>query len=245
MQKLKLKLPIKSHFGEWAKETPWPPLFCLGMLSCLCLVGWSSTMQVKLCIGKTRELSHSNASMAWVPWWLCRSIPHQSRWWFIIKELDMEGCTPISCLSGLATTFQFCEQLWWSSSLVSTGIYGLMSIPPLDAHELTGHSVQEDIHTCYTLLEIFTHPQWTLHSFPFIHPREVFLAWHWVITRPLSSFGVVLLSLPLGLGLTGEGLVHPSHTWQTPPHKGMPAYDVTRRCQLQCRTLGFPCWSFT
>ena len=72
----------------------------------------------------------------------------------------MEGCTPISYLSGLATTFQFCEQLWCSSSLVSAGIYGVMSIPPPDAHKLTGHSVQEDIHAHYTLLEIFTHPQW-------------------------------------------------------------------------------------
>ena len=34
------------------------------------------------------------------------------------------------------------------------------------------------------------------HSFPLIHPREVFLAWCWVIIRPLSSHGIVSLSLP-------------------------------------------------
>ena len=49
----------ESQFGEWGKGTPWPPI-CLGMSMSLCLFGWSSTMQVKLCIGETRELSHSN-----------------------------------------------------------------------------------------------------------------------------------------------------------------------------------------
>ena len=67
------------------------------------------------------------------------------------------------------------------------------------------------------------------HSFSFIHPRGVFLAWHWVITRPLSSCGIVLLSLPLGVGLTGVGLVHLSHTWQIPTCKGMTASNTIRR----------------
>ena len=44
------------------------------------------------------------------------------------------------------------------------------------------------------------------HSFPLIHPMEVFLAWCWVIARP--SCGIVLLSLPLGVGWSGSGLVH-------------------------------------
>ena len=137
------------------------PLFCLGMPLYLHLVGWSSSMQMKVCIGETRELSHSNVSSSWGPSRLSRSIPDQSRWQSIIKELDMVGCTPISYPSGPATTFQFCEQSWLSSSLLSTGIYGLTSVPPPDTCKLAGHSVQEDINTCYTLLEIFTHPQWT------------------------------------------------------------------------------------
>ena len=87
------------------------------------------------------------------------------------------------------------------------------------------------------------HP-WGSHSFPFIHPREVFLAWHWVIARPLSSCSIVLLSLPLGVGLTGVGLVHPSHAWQTPTHKETPASDAMRS-QLRCRMHEFPCWSLT
>ena len=82
------------------------------------------------------------------------------------------------------------------------------------------------------------------HSFPFIHPRGVFLAWCWMIARPLSSFGAVLLSFPLEVGLTGVGLVHLSHTWQIPMHKGTPASDMTRRSQLQCKVHEFPCWAF-
>ena len=64
-------------------------------------------------------------------------------------------------------------------------------------------------------------------SFPFICPRKFFLAWCWVIARPLSSCGIVLLSLPPGVGLTGVWLVHLSCTWQTTMHKGTPASDAT------------------
>ena len=64
--------------------------------------------------------------------------------------------------SGLATAFQFCEQSWWSSSLLSAGIHGLMSIPPPSAHDPAGHSVSEDIHSYYTSLGIFPYLQWTL-----------------------------------------------------------------------------------
>ena len=65
-------------------------------------------------------------------------------------------------------------------------------------------------------------------SFSVIHPMEVFLAWHWMVTRPSSSCGIVLLSLCPGVGLTEVGLVHLSYTWQTPKHKGMPVSDTTR-----------------
>ena len=82
-------------------------------------------------------------------------------------------------------------------------------------------------------------------SFLLIHPREVFLAWCWVITRPLSSHGVVLMSLPLGIGLTGVGLVYLSHAWMTPTHKGLPVSDAMRRSKLWCRTHDCPHWSIT
>ena len=87
------------------------------------------------------------------------------------------------------------------------------------------------------------HVTWSLHpslvdthgrscSFPFIHPREVFPAWCWVIARPLSPYGVVSLSLPLEVGLTGMGLVHLSHAGQTPTHRRMPVSDA--RGEVSC-----------
>ena len=58
-------------------------------------------------------------------------------------------------------------------------------------------------------------------------------------TIPSSSCGVVLLSLPLGVGLTGVGLVHLSCAWQTPTCKGTPASDAMRRSQLWCGHVNF------
>ena len=83
------------------------------------------------------------------------------------------------------------------------------------------------------------------HSFLLIHPREVLLAWCWVIARPLSSYDEVLLSLPLGVGLTGVALVHLSYAWQTPTHRGMPVSDMMRRSLLWWRMHECPHWSVT
>ena len=82
-------------------------------------------------------------------------------------------------------------------------------------------------------------------NFPLIHPREVLLTWCWVVTRPLSVCGIISLSLPLGVGLTWVGLVHQSHAWQTPTHKGTPVSDTIRRSQLWCRMHDCPCWFIT
>ena len=182
---------------------------------------------------------------AGVPQWLSRSIPHQVRWQSIVEELDNKGCAPVWYPSVLATTFQFCEQLQWSSSPLSAGIYALMSIPPPDmwACQPSWKTSMPTTH-CLESSPIFNgcsswHAQES-HSFPFIHPREVFLDWHWVIARPSSSCGIVLLSLLLGVDLTGVGLVHLSCTWWTLTHRGTPASDAVRRSQLQCRTCEFP-----
>ena len=166
-------------------------------------------------------------SVAWVPQELSRCILHQHRWWSNLKELDMVEHTPISYPSGFVTAFQFCEQSWWSSSPLSTGIYGLASIPPPNACEPAGHAVKEDIHAYYTLLGIFTHLEWMLQLMSMgeaiashlFHPREIFLSWCWVIARLSSSCGIALLWPPLGVCLVGVGLVHLSHTWQTPIYK--------------------------
>ena len=127
-----------------------------------------------------------------------------------------------------------------------------MSIPPPNAHDPVGHCQWRCAcpqHIAWKLhpssVDVLADIHGRSHSFPFIHPREVFLAWCWVITRPLSSYGVVLLSLPSGVGLTGVGWVHPFHAWQTPTCKEMPASDATRRSWFQCRMCEFSCWSFT
>ena len=93
---------------------------------------------------------------------LSRSILHQSGWWSNIEELDTVKHTPISYPRSLATKFQFCEQSWWLSSLLSTGIYWLTSIPPPNACDPAGHSIKEDTHTYCTSLGIFAHLQWML-----------------------------------------------------------------------------------
>ena len=83
------------------------------------------------------------------------------------------------------------------------------------------------------------------HNFPLIHPREVLLAWCWVIARPLSTCGAISLSLPLGVGLTGVGLVHLSCAWWTNTHKGMQVSDTMRRSWLWCRMPDCPHWFIT
>ena len=84
-------------------------------------------------------------------------------------------------------------------------------------------------------------------NFPLIQPREVFVARHWMGTRPLATQGVFLLSLPLGVGLTGVGLVHWSCAWWTPTHKRMPVSDAMRRRRSQFWWRMHDClhWSVT
>ena len=81
------------------------------------------------------------------------------------------------------------------------------------------------------------------HNFPLIHPRGVWLDWHWLLTRPLSTHGVILLSLPLGVASTGVGLVHWSCAWQTPTHKG--TISDVMRSWFWGRMHDCPCWSIT
>ena len=187
--------------------------------------------------------------MVWVPQGLIRSILHQSRQWSNIRKLDTAKHTPISYPSGLATAFQFHGH----------PVYHLLA-------SMGWHISLHQMHANLPAIALKKHPcllhiTWNLHppsvdapvdnhrrscSFPFIHPREVFLAWSWVITRSLSSCVVLshCHSSP-GVGLTGAGLVHPSHTWWTPTYKGTPASDTMRRSLLWCRMCECPCWSFT
>ena len=74
------------------------------------------------------------------------------------------------------------------------------------------------------------------HSFLLIHPREVFLAWHWVIARPLSSHGIVSLSLLPGSRLNwgGAGTSVPCLA-DTHTQGNASFWCNKRRSQLWCR----------
>ena len=66
------------------------------------------------------------------------------------------------------------------------------------------------------------------HNFPFFHPREGLLVGHWVTALPLFSCGILFLSSLAEVVLCGVGLVHLSHVWWLPIHKGMPISDMMR-----------------
>ena len=103
------------------------------------------------------------------------------------------------------------------------------------------------------LPEVFTCPQWMhwLMSMaevifsPFFHPREALLVGHWVTTLPLFSCGILFFSPLTEVVLHGVGLVHLSHAWQLPIHKGMPTSDATRRSWFWWRIHDLPCGFIT
>ena len=144
----------------------------------------------------------------------------QGRGCWFIKKPDTEGYLPIT-----PPPFWSCKP-WLSSmsSCVSWEVHYLMA------------SIGSDVipsAKCiwYGRCSHLLHITWSLHpssvdalvdihsrshNFLLIHPREVLLPGCWVTTQPPCSHGVILLSLPLEVGLTGMGLVHLSHAWQTP-----------------------------
>ena len=82
-------------------------------------------------------------------------------------------------------------------------------------------------------------------NLPLIHPRKVLLAGCWVTTLPIFSCGIISVSPPVEVGLHGVGLVHLSHGWWTPIHKGMPTSDAMKRSQFQWMMHDLPHWSIT
>ena len=83
------------------------------------------------------------------------------------------------------------------------------------------------------------------YNVPFFHPREVLLVGCWVTALPSCSCGVLLSSSPMKVVLHGVELVHLSHVWQLPIHKGMPASDMMRRSLFWWRTCDHLCWFVT
>ena len=185
---------------------------------------------------------------AGVPLQMSRNIPHQGGWQQVVKKLDMEGCIRVTY-----PQWSCCHDsvLWVVVAVIQSAIW--CHLWAEDVYH-SAKCMQSCRHPLPQHITLSLHPSTVdapvdingrSHSFPLIHPREVILAWCWVITRPLSSCGVFLLSLPLGVGLTGVGLVHLFHAWWTPTHKGMPLSDITRRSQLWCKMCDCLHWSVT
>ena len=162
--------------------------------------------------------------------------------------LTQRGTYPLHPLFGLT-------KLWPSSvsSCVSHGVHHLMASMGKDV-------IPSAKCTCSFWHLHLLHITWCLHpssvdaladvhvishNFLLIHPREVLLAGHWVTTWPLLSCGIITSSLPLEVGLHGVGLVHLSHTWLTPIHKGMATSDMMRRSQFWWRIHDHLHWSIT
>ena len=225
----------------------WLPHFVQACPCALTQSVWCSYSSFVFFIDELREQSHPTLE-AGVPLGMSGSILHQVRWWLAIKNLDTEGCTPITypqwscCHDSVPWVVMVVipSAIWrrlWAGDVYSSAKHMQSCRHPLPLHVTWSHHPS----SVDTLVDVHGRS----HSFPLIHPREVFLAWCWVIARPLSSHGVFSLSLLLGVGLSGVGLVHLSHAWWTPTHKGMPVSDVTRRSWLQCRMRDCPCWSVT
>ena len=147
----------------------------------------------------------------------------------------------------LLTIPQFCKWLRWSQGSPSDCIYRQWC-----------HSLSQ-MHVFLLMSAAMSHYLWSTPifcgcsggghgrscNFPLIHPREVLLAGHWVTTLPMSSCGGFSISPPVEVGLHGVGLVHLSHAWQTPIHKGMPTSAAMRRSQFRWRMCDLLCWSIT
>ena len=187
-------------------------------------------------------------SVAGVPLWISGSILHQGGWQQVIKKLDMEGCIPIKYPSWSCC----CDSVPWVvmaviQSAIQWHIWAGDIYPPSKCMWSCRHPLP--LHITWSLHPSSVDTPVEVHgrrcSFSLIHPREVLLAWHWVIARPLTSHGIISLSLPLGIGLTGVGMVHLSHAWWTPMHREMLVSDAMRRSLLQWGMHDCLHWSVT
>ena len=112
---------------------------------------------------------------------LSRSILHQSGWWPNIEELDTVKHTPISYPRSLTTTFQFCEQSWWLSAIhwhllvdIHPSTKCMWSCWPFYQRRYP-HLLHITWNLCPSSVDALADIHGRSHSFPFIHPREVFL----------------------------------------------------------------------
>ena len=137
------------------------PYFCLGTPLCLGFIWFGAVASVDIspCLVKWGYASNfsfeqQESLFNWVG-----SIPHQGRWWWVIKKLDMEGYLPIPCPLWSCN----CDLVPWvvmavvqsAGLMVSTVLK--MSIPLTKCMQSCRTSTST---THY--LKFFTHLWWTL-----------------------------------------------------------------------------------
>ena len=126
------------------------------------------------------------------------------------------SCKPDSVLWVVMVVIQ--STVWWH--LWAEDVYPSAKHMQSCRHPLPIH-ITWSLHP--SLVETLVDVHGRSHNFPLIHPREVLLAWCWVVARPLSSCSVISLSLPMGVGLTGWG-------WYICPMHG--GHPHRRGCQF-------------
>ena len=134
--------------------------------------------------------------------------------------------------------------LWVHYLPASMGI----DIIPSALHTCSFQSLQPHHLTCGlhpSLMDALVYIHGISCNFPFFHPREALLVSHRVTALPFFSCGILFSSPLTEVVLHGLGLVHMSHVWQLPIHKGTPTSDVMRRRQFQWRTRDHPFWFIT
>ena len=143
------------------------------------------------------------------------SIPHQGGRYQFIPLPDTEGTYPLHPpLLVLLTVTQFHE---WSHGSQGSPMASMGSniIPSAKCtcsfQHLQPHHITRGLHPSSVDAPADIHSRNHNFCFLLIHPREVFLAGHWVTTLPILSCGIILLSPPVEVGLCGVGLVHLSH----------------------------------
>ena len=146
--------------------------------------------------------------------------------------------------------------LLWPSSVIGCIPLGVHYLPmsmgidviPSVLHTCSFQSLQPDHFTCGlhpSSVDALVDVHSITCNFLCFHPREALLVGHCVTTLPLFSCGILFSSPLTEVVLHGVGLLHLSHVWQLPIHKGTPISDATRRSWFQWRICDCPCWFIT
>ena len=152
---------------------------------------------------------------------------------------------PLLCLD-LPTMTQYCEWLHSSWASLSTSINRHWHHSLCLTYMFLPRSAATSHYLRYSpiLSGCSGRWPWQKQQLPIFHPREALLVGHQVTTLPFSSCGVLFLSPVTEVVLHRVGLVHLSHVWWLPIHKGTPISDAMRSW-FQWRTCDLLCWFIT